>query len=338
MVAEKETIHICPKQRPFLKILENKFETTPKVDLIVSYQKIPIFGIGLISIFKIFLILKRNNNALRYFHSVPLLLLFFLKLLGVLGRHRLFFWGQEFYDHFLPIDFLNKDLKRSYKPFFFLLIRFKLYLVKDAGEFVDMPYLNFRWMRFIFWKIYASNLPATLVKDFPYDQPLPKEYVFHNAWKDERALTVLISHSGSPSIDLSSTAEVLALYAKRWNTKIAVRAFLSYSGGGKLGRDKIEKKILALFEFADSVIIERDYLNHPELVDRLRCVDIAVFYVWRDEGLTLLRHLYYCGGKLFFPKGSVNLSYFRFFFRDGCGDLDELLRSDPKYLKKGWLA
>lgn len=318
-------IHVVPRPCIFEGTIQKNSDALGHKCLF--YEVTPRFGGRLHSLISLYRECKRRPGRLFVFHNVPH---FFVFILSVFLRdfyYALSYWGGDYYSTFIQESYFEShclakspNLSQVHyvrpRPRFrprlpHMLFRYiGLLVLRRAAGIVSLCPKQFRILRMFHFKIFGSALRTPQKSMRGYSHPANEAYT-HQGGND--SLTVLICHSAASTAAHKQSLAILKEYQKRWGVRIHIRGFLSYSGGDEAARDRLEGKLRADADFADSVYFERSFLTPDEVSRTLKDIDVAVFSCLRDEGVSLLTQFVKIGGVVSFNRFSMDYDFFRAF-------------------------
>lgn len=351
-----KVVHVIPVPCIFEHTIQRRANTAGHACFRYSIAR--SFKRNLLDLWRIFKYYRSNPDALYLFHQVPHFRLGLLSLLLPRFRYGLHYWGGDFYSAFLDeTDFEQHCIRKSpllqaryYVP--------KLYSRSWSHRFYRHAFIWwrrwFRWPRRMMGFRVLSHATAILSlcpKQFriarlfylrALGMPLiTPQYPTRVYEPDARTLApsvvitrpgelrILICHSATPTVAPHQSLDILRRYKQRWDVKLHVRGFLSYSGGGEAYRDALEQDLTQAAQFCDSVKYERKFLDTREVEATLNEIDIAVFSCLRDEGVGLLTQFVNLGGLVSFNRFSFNYDVFRNYSRSKLLTHEQFLDLSP---------
>lgn len=294
---------------------------------------------------------KKYPDATFVFHRVPHFRIALLAYSLRKFHYCLLYWGDDYYSTFLnEVDFEQHCIRKSalLNPQHYrqrhnsilakCLRQCRRYLglrvVAGAEAVLSLTPKHFRLLKFFYLQLFGAILqtPRILARGYSATPDVAIRNIFKKTRVDE--ITVVICHSATASVAHEQTLEILQKYEKRWQAKIHVRGFLSYSGGDESDRDALEIRLREKSEFAESVYFERKFLSMDEMQNRLDEFDVAVFSCLRDEGVSLLTQFARSGGMLSFDKYSFNYDFFRDVFPSKLLSHEGFLDLSPEQIRQ----
>lgn len=138
----------------------------------------------------------------------------------------------------------------------------------------------------------------------------PKEYLYYTpyskieeTYKNGGELTILIGNSASRSMGHIDVLNKLKKFSKE---RIKIIIPLSY--GDSDYADEVEKTANSIFE--EKAVCLRHFMKEDDYFEYLKCVDIGIFNVYRQQALGNIYRLIFRNVKLYMPKDSVMYKYF----------------------------
>lgn len=139
---------------------------------------------------------------------------------------------------------------------------------------------------------------------------VPKEYANYTAYskieetyRNGGELTILIGHSASREM---GHIEVLNKLKKFSKERIKIIIPLSYGDSGYA--DEVEKNAKSIF--GEKAVCLRHFMKEDDYFEYLKCVDIGIFNVYRQQALGNIYRLIFRNVKLYMPKDSVMYKHF----------------------------
>lgn len=337
-------VHLIQANSNFTSFVKIKAKSSNQ--LVIDYDIVPYVGLIKIRYFlDLYRYYKVDKNTLFIFHQVPFFSLLVLSIFLKNIRYALYFWGGDFYDHFLPVSQLeayrhrkNNRLqpplpnKKFIPSLWFLTKRFVAhFVVKRSAAIVSLNKRQFRILRMQYIKLFKEPLVIpyfNLVEYNNFESPSFAPRLSSNE------LTFLICHSAASTLNHQEAISLIKKYKELWDVKVNIRGFLSYGGRSNTAVDLLEKTLIKEASFAETVLFEKTFLDHHELLEKLKFIDIALFSCIRDEGVSMLSQLVRLGGVLVFEKSSINFHYFRAYARDKTLNYSIFLSTPPQDLMK----
>ena len=335
-------IHLIQANSNFTSFVKIKAKSSDQ--LVIDYNVVPYVGLMKIRYFlDLYRHYKADKNTLFIFHQVPFFSLLVLSIFLKNIKYALYFWGGDFYDHFLPVSQLeayrhkknNRHQSLSPNKKFIPSLWFRAkrvaahFVVKRSAAIVSLNKLQFRILRTQYIKLFKEPLVIpyfNLVEYNNFESPSFAPRLSSNE------LTFLICHSAASTLNHQEAMSLIKKYKELWNVKVNIRGFLSYGGRSSMTVDLLEKTLIKEASFAETVVFEKTFLDHHELLEKLKFIDIALFSCIRDEGVSMLSQLVRLGGVLVFEKSSVNFHYFRAYARDKTLNYNLFLSTPPQDL------
>lgn len=294
------------------------------------YRVLPRIGMDPRSFLSLYWKCRLNPDSLFIFHKVPHFAVLVLTLLIKDFRYALLYWGEDYYFTFLPEeDFeahcisksptlqaaLYQRPQRRFKARWIqsILRSVGLVVLQRAAGIVSLCPKQFRILRIFHLRQLGAVLSTPQMWMRGYSRDNEAGTTLYSGYGDAQSLTVLICHSAAVTVAHRQTLALLRTYTERWNTKVHIRGFLSYSGGDEADRDQLEQELMAQADFAESICFERSFMTLEEVSHRLKEIDIAIFSCLRDEGVSLLTQFVKIGGIVSFNQFSINYNFFKTF-------------------------
>ena len=350
----KKIFHICPEDSLFHNIVQQKSKSSNQ--FLLSFKS--GFINALFSSFEIVLKNYKNKNSLFIFHRVDNLKISFIRIISLKKfNYCLIYWGSEYYLSFIDERILDYHCLKKiniYKDIIHLLniarnennqlgifirkIKKKLFKylalnnVDNSISILGMPNKQFKILKFIHFKYLKKNLKNKNLFLFPYiDLKIKsnKNYLF----QESKIIKFFISHSAAYTLHHEAVIEIIKIYSIKWDCKVSILGFISYSGGDEDYRINLQKKLTKASSFAESSHFELNFLDRKAYEKLLSNFDIAINLSSRDEGLTSLINFGLSGGLLCFNKYSLNYDMLKKNFKESTIGIDEFLNIPPKKLK-----
>lgn len=239
-------------------------------------------------------ILLQNKYDYIVFHSLPSLqmispLIYFLPV-GYFKKSIWIEWGGDLYDD-------RKGLKAILRN------RFK----KNVGTFIAIFPPDIDKYKELFPDSKAKIYYAPYEVNRTVDEEYNKKYTISKLeqhLKIRNTVFIQIGQNRNKMLNHESALRILS----RFNDKdIKVLLPLSY-GGEESYADYIQNYAEKLFP--EKNIVLRKMMSKEEYFDFLQDVDIAIFYTYRQAGLSNIYHLLWRKVKVYLPENSIMYNYF----------------------------
>ncbi len=342
-------IHIIPRPSIFENIIKHHAEKLGHECFFYTIKR--RLGMDRVSFLKLYHKVKQQPDSLFVFHRVPHSVALLLSYLIKDFRYALIYWGEDYYSNFLsetifeahciekspllsdayyqrPVLRPRATWRQKLQTFIGLLT------LKRAAGIISLCPKQFRFLRSFYYRQFQRPLQTPQLWFRGYSPDNDAKFTSLGGITNAECLTVLICHSAAASVAHRQTIEILRAYKAKWNVKICIRGFLSYSGGDETSRDQLAQQLVDQADFADSIEFERSFLSLEELGSKLQEVDIAVFSCLRDEGVSLLTQFVKLGGVVSFNRFSINYDFFKVYAPSKLLTHEQFIEQEPHLLRK----
>lgn len=294
---------------------------------------------------------RARPGHLFVFHRVPHWRILLLSLWLRDFRYCLLYWGEDYYATFLnAAQFERHCLRKSallnpahygrYRTSWrkayrqFIRRRVGLLVLRRAAAIVSLCPKQFRILRHFHSRAFRQPLRTPQFWIRGYGHETASAAVEHDATAPGEDLRILICHSAAATVAHRQSIEIARQYQQRWNAKLTICGFLSYSGGEEADRDRLEAELKAQARFAAHVRFERAFLAPEQLRQLLKQADVALFSCLRDEGVSLLSQFARMGGLLSFNRFSINHDFFKHHSPAKVLTHEQFLATEPETLRR----
>ena len=294
---------------------------------------------------------RARPGHLFVFHMVPHWRILLLSLALPDFRYCLLYWGEDYYATFLnaaqferhclrksallnPAHYgrFRTSWRKAYRQF--IRRRVGLLVLRRAAAIVSLCPKQFRILRSFHFKAFRQPLRTPQFRMRGYGHETASTGTESLAPTGGEDLRILICHSAAPTVAHRQSIEIARQYQLRWNAKVTICGFLSYSGGEEADRDRLAADLIAQASFATEARFERMFLTPEQLRSALARADVALFSCLRDEGVSMLTQFAQMGGLLSFNRFSINHDFFKHYCPAKVLTHEDFLACEPGSLRR----